>query len=53
VLAGDEREDTSFAVHCPFAAVRGQLDAINGTASEAIDRVEHLERADEVELVDG
>ena len=51
-MAGDERQDAALPLDGQTARVRDDFNRVNGSAREAIDRVEHLKRSNQIELVD-
>ena len=52
VMARHEAQHAAFARHREIVAGGDDLNRINGSGREPIDRVEDLQRSDEIELVD-
>jgi hypothetical protein len=52
MVPGDERQHASLALHGEIVAVGRDFDRVDRPSGEAIDRIEHLQRPHEIELVD-
>src|SRR5438034_4943790 len=50
-MPGDERQHTALAVERQTVSVRDDLNRVDGPARQAIDGVEQLERANQIELI--
>jgi hypothetical protein len=48
----DEGQHTAFALDCHTVRVRDDLNRVDGPARKPIDRIEHLEGPDQIELID-
>jgi hypothetical protein len=51
-MACDERQHAAFALDRQAFGARDDFDRVDASAGKAIDGVEHLERADQIELID-
>jgi hypothetical protein len=52
MTARDKGQDTAFALDCHTVRVRDDLNRVDGPARKPIDRIEHLEGPNQIELID-
>jgi hypothetical protein len=53
VILGHEGQDATLALNDETIRIGDDLNRVNVPARKAIDRVEHLERANQIEFIDG
>src|SRR5580704_8285124 len=52
MLLGDEGQHATLTSDVQAIRIRNDLNRVDGPASKAIDRIEHLERPDQIEFID-